>query len=494
MAEKVDTSTPDTPGWWLKQLEAKIQDRQPRYKELTRYDVGDHPLPEGDERCRPMFQQFQRKARSNYIALVIEAVLERLKIVGFRTGGNSTDDADKEAWRIWQANRLDARSSLVHRAMLVNSHAYVMVGRSKNPNLANTPIITPESPRRVVVETDPLDQLTTLAGVKIVQDPRLDATVAVLGLPDFVWTFIKSNSGSDWELKGDKQPNTAGVVPFVEFVNRPQLDEAERTQLGAGRYVRGAIGYGLSEMASVVDVQDRINDTILNRLVIAKVQAYRQRWVKGIKTEDENGEPIDLPFIPGVDMLWAVEDVDAEFGDFAVTDLGNIMKAVEADIRDLAAISRTPPHYLLSELSNVSGNALNQSETGLSMKAWERIGTTSDSWEQVMAIAGIYAGHEALSAPDSETLWKDPEARTRAELADASVKESAAGVTWRFRMERLGFSPPEIERMDAERQAEQLMAAVTASQAPQAQQAQQQPVQPNPISADADPVVAPAVP
>lgn len=490
MAEKVDTSIADTPGWWLKRLEAKIEDRQPRYRELTRYDIGDHPLPEGDERCRPMFQQFQRKARSNYISLVIEAVLERMKIVGFRTGADSTNAADKEAWRIWQANRLDARSALVHRAMLVNSHAYVMVGKSKDPRRAATPIITPESPRQVAVETDPLDQLTTLAGVKIVQDTRLDATVAVLGLPDLIYTFIKPKSGSDWQLKGDPQPNTAKVVPFVEFVNRPQLDHADVTILGTGRYVRGAIGHGLSEMASVVDIQDRINDTILNRLVIAKVQAYRQRWVKGIKTEDESGQPIDLPFIPGVDMLWAVEDIDAQFGDFAVTDLGPIMKAVEADIRDLAAISRTPPHYLLSELSNVSGDALNQSETGLSMKGWERIGTTSDPWEQVMGIVGIHVGNEALSAPDTEILWKDPEARTRAELADASVKESAAGVTWRFRMERLGFSPQEIDRMDAERQAEQLMAAVTAAQSPQGQQ----PVQPNPASVDADPVVAPAIP
>lgn len=489
MAEKVDTSIADTPGWWLKQLEAKIEDRQPRYKELTRYDIGDHPLPEGDERCRLMFQAFQRKARSNYISLVIEAVLERMKIVGFRTGADSTNAADKEAWRIWQANRMDARAPLVHRAMLVTSHAYVMVGKSKDPKRAVSSIITPESPRQVAVETDPLDQLTTLAGVKICQDKRLDATVAVLGLPDFVWTFIKPTTGSGWAVK-DRQPNTAKVVPFVEFVNRPQLDHADNTYLGTGRYVRGAIGHGLSEMASVVDIQDRINDTILNRLVIAKVQAYRQRWVKGIKTEDETGQPIDLPFIPGVDMLWAVEDIDAQFGDFAVTDLGPIMKAVEADIRDLAAISRTPPHYLLSELSNVSGDALNQSETGLSMKAWERIGTTSDSWERVMSIAGIHAGHEALSAPDSETLWKDPEARTRAELADASVKESAAGVTWRFRMERLNFTPQEIDRMDAERQAEQLMAAVTAAQAPQGQQ----PVQPNPASVDADPVVAPAVP
>src|SRR5207237_7443242 len=121
------------------------------YLELTRYDIGDHPLPEGDERCRPMFQAFQRKARSNYISLVIEAVLERMKIVGFRTGADSTNAADKEAWRIWQANRLDARSALVHRAMLVNSHAYVMVGKSKDPKRAATPIITPESPRQVAV-------------------------------------------------------------------------------------------------------------------------------------------------------------------------------------------------------------------------------------------------------------------------------------------------------------------------------------------------------
>lgn len=490
MAENINTSIPDTPGWWLRRLEDRIQDRLPKCRQLTRYDIGDHPLPEGDERCRPMFQAFQRKARSNYVSLVNEAILERMRPVGFRTGAAGDDVSDKVAWTIWQANRMDVRASVLFRTMLVASHAYMMIGQSKDPKRATPAVMTVESPRKVSVETDPEDGLTTLAGAKIYDDPRMDGTVAVLGLPGQVFYYLKPKSGGGWQAWKDAVPNTAGVVPFVEFCNRPQLDSAESTQAGSGVYMRGVIGYGMSEMAGVLDIQDRINDTILNRLVIQKVQAYRQRWVKGIKTEDESGQPIDLPFIPGVDMLWAVEDIDAQFGDFAVTDLGPILQATESDIRDLAAISRTPPHYLLNQLANVSGDALNQSETGLSMKGWERITATSDPLEKAMSIAGIYAGHPALSEPDTEVLWKDPEARTRAELADASVKESAAGVTWRFRMRRLGFSPQEIERMDAERQAEQLMAAVTAAQAPQ----NQQPVQPNPISADADPVVAPAVP
>lgn len=94
----VDTTT-GSPGWWLLRLLDKLEARRTRYELLHRYLVGDHRLPEGDERCRDVFRRFQRKARTNYTGLVAESVRERLHVTGFRTGGQSSDEADREIGR-----------------------------------------------------------------------------------------------------------------------------------------------------------------------------------------------------------------------------------------------------------------------------------------------------------------------------------------------------------------------------------------------------------
>jgi hypothetical protein len=197
------------------------------------------------------------------------------------------------------------------------------------------------------------------------------------------------------------------------------------------------------------------------------MQAYRQRWAKGIQTEDEEGNPLDLPFVPGVDLLWAVEDSEVEFGDFAQADLKPILDAVKDDIQDLAAISRTPPQYLLGGIVNVSGDALIEARAGHVAKVGQRIRYTSEHWERVMAIAGLYANNKRLaSGVDSETLWADPESRTDAEKADAAVKRMAAGVPWSQRMDDLGYTPQQIQRMQGERYSEMLMSAPQIAQPP----------------------------
>ena len=58
----------------------------------------------------------------------VEETRERMKPVGFRMGADDTPGGDSEAWRIWQANHLDADSPLVHRASLAMGDAYVIVG------------------------------------------------------------------------------------------------------------------------------------------------------------------------------------------------------------------------------------------------------------------------------------------------------------------------------------------------------------------------------
>jgi hypothetical protein len=59
-----------------------------------------------------------------------------------------------------------------------------------------------------------------------------------------------------------------------------------------------------------------------------------------------------------VSRVWATETEGAKFGEFDVTPLGNYVEASEALIRHIAAQTRTPPHYLMGQIVNASGDAL----------------------------------------------------------------------------------------------------------------------------------------
>lgn len=456
----VDTITPGMPGWWLLRLGRRLTDERPRFDRLEAYHRGRHPLPYGNRKMREAYKRLQKQSRSNYVGLVAETLLERMKVTGFRTGGSASDTADTDAWSWWQANRMDANSGLVHRAAIVMSRAYVMVG----DNGEGQPRVTGEDPRQVIHESAPDDRYNIRAALKVWTDDVERHAFAVLYLPDSIHYYRShmplSQETSPWKASTwdvditnsfapeGAAPNPLGEVPVVPFVCRPDL-----------------AGNGLGEFEDVVDIQDRINTITLDLSVISGMQAYRQRWVKGIDLEDAEGNP-QTAFDPGADLLWATPEPKAEFGEFNATDVSPLIKASDSAVQAMSAITRTPPHYLIGQVVNVSGDALAAAETGLVSKTVEREQEFGESWEAVYRLAGKVIG--ASVPEDCEVIWKDPQFRTLTEMASASVQLQASGVPWRTRMEMLDKTPQEITRMEAERLDDATLAALTAPAPPAA--------------------------
>src|SRR5262252_9634026 len=75
-----------------------------------------------DSAERETFLRFLQESYANWCELIVNAVAERLQVVGFRFG-DSTD----AAWAIWQANQLDADSELVQTDALVCGRSFVLV-------------------------------------------------------------------------------------------------------------------------------------------------------------------------------------------------------------------------------------------------------------------------------------------------------------------------------------------------------------------------------
>lgn len=453
----IDTETPDSPGWWASTLATELAARQARYDDLDAYRRGDHPLPEGAQGCHEAYRRLQRKARTNYVGLVADAVTERMNVVGFRTGADNDEVGDERAWRIWQASQLDADSGLVHDASVSLSDAYVIVGPP--PGVDELPLITPEDPRQVITAHSPQRRREVTAALKTWADDVRDEDRLVLYLPGEVHHFRRTGSraftGDGQSFDGhswDYDESLSGTVPFervpvVRFGNRVDLyDNA------------------LGEFEDVTDIQDRINHMILDRLVVAAMQAFRQRYVKGVSTRDAEGNPVDLSamFPASAGAVWAMPS-GVELGEFDEVDLTPLLKSVETDVKDLGAITRTPPSYLLGQLVNVGADAYTATESGLVAKVGNRLLHAGESWEQVMSLAFEAIGDDVRARRlDLEVLWANPKRHTLSEIADAAGKLKDVVSRRTLQRDVLQMTPQSIARDEADRSGELIGAELAA--------------------------------
>lgn len=467
--------TPGSPDWYLDRLTRRILEQQSRYDRLEDYMMGNHPLPDGDKRYVQALRELQRKSRTNYFALVTIAPVERMKVVGFRFGATQGSDAD--AAKIWQNSDMGAQSNKLHLMCAVFGNAYVTVSPPSPYDVSGLPMLTVEDPRYCVVEMDPAVPSRAVAGLKMWNDDVSGTIVAVLYLPDgiFYYTGAGTSDIQDSSVPGltktllsggygsftlaETVPNPTGVVPLVRF-----------------SWMETFTSVSPGESEGVIDIQDRINSEILNRLIISRSQAYKQRLLAGVKIPDDKGRGKKPPFDPGADMLWVVADPNAKIHEFKEADIKQLLDAIRDDVGDMAAITKTPPHYLLGEVVNVSGDALKAAETGLVSKVKLRMENMGWGWEKVLRLCFLYMNDKRATDVISSVIWDDPESKSRAELADALTKEVSAGVPLALAMQRARFTPEEIEFAVAEqrkaeaRQAALLAATARASQADKPEQ------------------------
>jgi hypothetical protein len=452
--------TPFSPEWWLRRLTAKLNGQRKDIDYLDALYRGNHPMPDVPEKFRLLFRGFQKIARTNYLALVVESPLERMNVVGFRVGED--DNTDSATWDRWNAAHLDADQVAVHRMMLSLRRGYTMVG--VHPRKAGQIVITPEHPSQVIHESWPEDRREVRAALKLWTDdiggyaranvylPKGEAGLnagrvfryrgAKNGATDILLTSqhdsVLLEGFMEWDLI-DSMPTGLDEVPVTPFENRYDPLSGPR-----------------GEFEDVIDIQLRVNNTIFHRLVAEQFGSFRQKAILDYVLErDANGDPIppELRNDPGTAWIFEPgEDGNTpSLFEFSQTSTTDIIAASAADIRDMASITRTPPHYLLAGMVNVTGDALKAAETGLIMKVKrEHIPEASGGWEATMAKAALLSD-DLTDFTNAETLWADPESRTLGELADSALKKKAAGVTWRQLMMDLGYTPDAIDRMESER-------------------------------------------
>ena len=444
----IDTSVALSAEWWAQRLHKKLVLDRPTFETLDSYLRSENSIPvPSTKSITQSYQRLMRMAGTNYAELTVEAVRERMEPTAFLTGAEGDGLGDREAWRIWQANSLDADWALTARASLGLGMGYMIVGPTDRE--IGAPLITPEDPRQVTVEVDPARRRRVRAALKVWYDDVAGVDRINLYLPGFIHKLARDHRQDESEdisdYSWDGPPMATGIdrVPVVSFPNRPDT------------YGRTA-----GEFEHHLSVLDRINFTVLERVEVATLQAYRQRAVKGVPSQDADGNEINYDDLfsndPGA--MWHLP-ATGEIWESEMGDLGPLRSAARDDVETYALVSRTPIYYLTPDAANGSAEGASLKRESLVFKTLDRITETSESLEQVMSLAFEFAGDTTRARRgDMEVLWKSPENFSLAEKYDAASKAQAAGVPWRSVMtDILQFSETQVARMEAERSAELLL-------------------------------------
>lgn len=437
---------PLSPEWWMKRLYKQLVDRRDEVEFFSDYYSGNHPLPWVAPQARDEFRRLVQMTRSNYMGLVVDATAERLAVEGFRFGDDA--NADKDTWRIYQANNLDADSDMAWLEALITKVSYFHV--APNVKDSKTPHIWVEHPSQAIVEHTPgTNRRQRAASLKVWDDDWTQEIHATLQLDAdggriYKFKAPRNKSGSvplspQWverEVAGEQpngqRMNPLKVVSMVEVPNNPRLLQG-----------------GMSELYDLTDIQDRVNKTLFDRLQTQEFGVDPQKWAKAFPNEDADGNPNVIEF--GRNRMVTTDVAETAFGNFAVAPLDPYSNAKREDVKDIASRSRTPAQYLLGEMSNVNGETLKASESGLISKVRQRQRPFGEAIEETMRIARRAAGLSSAGDAQMETLWKDPQYRTEGERTDAIVKRLQSRIaSLRQSREDYGYSATEIERLESD--------------------------------------------
>lgn len=475
-------STPLQAVHYLQQMDHELRRRQPELELWERYFEGVHRLAFATSRFRQTFGNLFHEFGDNWMSLIVDASVERLNVQGFRfdtvKGDDDAYEGDSDAWTIWRDNDLPSQSDIAHTEAVKLGKSYILVDPFARTDMGN-PQISVEHPAQCTVAYEAGNRRRRKAAMKTWTD-HTGYIRADVYMPDKIYRFKTTQKLNDkvpdtqtygeytaiygnlfpldytgppaaflgeratWiPYTDDDQPavipHTLGVVPIIPLENNPSLK----------------VG-GRSDIAPIIPIQDALNKLVMDMIIASEFASFGQRWATGIEVpkDPETGRPLsDQRFLAAVSRLWVSEDPETKFGQFNASDLGNYVKAIEMFIQHIAAITRTPPHYLLGQAGSFpSGDSLAATETGLVAKVKRKMKNFAPAWEEALRLS-FKAKGDPRGDQMAETVWADPEQRIRAARIDGAIKMSTIGVPQDAVWEELGATPSQISRWHQMRKA-----------------------------------------
>lgn len=377
-----------------------------RLNRLDRWYRWDHDKPHSPRTATREYKQLADRAVTPWLGFIVTSVSQNLYVEGYRRA-TSKDNAPQ--WDYWQANGLDGRQIAIHRAALAYGLCYVTVLPGVSDQGAPMPVIRGVSPRRMMAfYLDPAEDDWPAYALRA--DP---ATVS--GSPgwniriyddEVVHRLIVDSSG-DRPTYITFDEHNVGVCPVVRYASLLDLE-----------------GRSDGEVEPFIPIAARIDQTTFDRLVVQRFSSWVVRTIAGMAQPDGGADAAAAEKLRlAVEDILVSTDAETKFGTLQASPLDPLINAKDADIRDLSAVTQTPPNYLLGTMVNLSAEALAAAEASLFRKVGERQHSLGESHEQTLRLAATVMGDaEGARDTSAQVRWRDTEARSLAQTADALGK------------------------------------------------------------------------
>lgn len=417
----------------LRSMDDELRARREFTDLFSQYYDGQHRLAYATAKYKDAFGSLFAAFADNWCAVICDSANERLAIEGF-TVGEDRDTANGDAWNVWTDNDMELQSSIAMLGAIKTGISYVLVDKT-----GDSPALRVWPSSMAIVRRDPRTR-RVIAGLTTWADEE-GFKRAALYEPDKITMFRAETKEREdqvttetkkrkWNVVDEiANPHADGSIPLVEIMNRP--DELMRAK---------------SDLGDVISMQDAINKLANDMIVASEFQAFRQRVLTGVEIpkDPETGQPLESQALASaISRLWTFENENAKVWDLPQVDLKNYVAGIQELLHHVAGQTRTPPHYLLGQMINVSGEALAAAESGLVSRVTEKHTSFSVAWREVIRLA---TGTEDRI----EVVWRNPERHSLSQLADGVSKLMATkelGLSREEGWRLLGYSPLKIKEM-----------------------------------------------
>lgn len=455
-----------TPEQWLELLTKQADKAKIRTRRLAAYCKGRAPLPNLSGPLRESWEEFQAKSRLNLGGLIIQSLADRIQPRGITVAGAADHPAALEARGIWQENRLDANVADAVVDSLTTGVGYLMCGVDNETGRA---LVTRQSPRQFYAMADPVKPWRSRAAIDVWRDIFAGQDYARVMIQGASWLFTRPARNTF----GSLEPNYYGS-DFRRWTRVADPANPAGTAQGTDNLVLLTNRDGIGEIEEHTDTLDRINWSILQRLVVTALQSFKQRALATtadpttgedpLPDEDEEGNVIDYTriFAPGPGGLWKLPP-GVSIWESGSADLTPILMSVREDVKLLSAATQTPMTSLISEGANQTAQGAELQAAGLTSKAEDRINRFRPALNVLMQKALQLEGTTLDARADElEVQFEPPAIVSLSEKYAAAAQARAAGVSIETVQRRiLGFSPQEVTQDAALRAAAEMTAQLT---------------------------------
>lgn len=357
------------------------------------------------KRASAEHRALQDLSRTPWLGLVVSTAAQAMYVSGIA----DEKGPNRELYRLWADNGMDAHQVANHRAFLAYGYSFGVVTPATMRGVPSAKMRC-LSPRRMWAEwedsaTDPYPTIAVEAMGTFGDVPRYRV------YDDQVFYVVEGEN--EKEMIIDTVHHGLGRVPVVRFQNQPDLE-----------------GGSTGEVMPLIPAAARINKTAYDRLLAQHFTSWVVKTISGIDLPEETEDAAaDAAAVEAQKVKLAQEDIlisedpETKFGTLGATDLRPFVEAWRSDIEALAAVSQTPAYALTGQLVNLGSEALASARSGLTQKIFERQTIAAVAYGRMIQLAASLAGMEEEAAdPLVRTTWRDMEIRSLSQAVDALGK------------------------------------------------------------------------